>query len=140
MESSPTDSTATLTPPIPAPPPGSISTYTTSPESPSSKGLRAYWVEKNTKSLDGLPGVQSAMSTQRLPQSNWTRPKKGAKDRDDIGTEEILARNRTAKMKVAVEESVKMLGAFVVGMLVVIVYRRYEEWIAGVVARVGVSI
>lgn len=29
-------------------------------DAPAAKGMRDYWVQKNTKSLDGLPGIVSA--------------------------------------------------------------------------------
>ena len=36
-----------------------------------------------------------------------------------------------------VEEASRMFGAFVIGMLVVIVYGRIGDWVGGVVQRVG---
>ena len=52
----------------------------------------------------------------------------------------MLSRAKVVKRKEKVEEIGRMVGAFLVGMLVMIAFRRYEEWVAGVVARVGVSI
>ncbi len=35
------------------------------------KGLRAYWLKKNVKSIDGLPGITSAPYAKPTPQSTW---------------------------------------------------------------------
>ena len=43
--------------------------------------MRAYWIEKNSVSIDGLPGVLTAPRAHTMPQNGWSKEREAERSR-----------------------------------------------------------
>ena len=91
------------------------------------KGLIAYWMNTNMKSIDGLPGMQSAHRSGKVPDSRLVRVEEANRNAEGAGkggkatAEESMA-SIGAQRK---GESVRLLVGFLLGLAVADVYARY---------------
>ncbi|KAI0353191.1 hypothetical protein OH77DRAFT_1522671 [Trametes cingulata] len=95
----------------------------------SEKGLKAYWVEKNMRSIDGLPGIAHAQDVERVPVC-----RDAMKRADAAESGEVPKPNGVSKGKVAVANGdvvkrglerrrvEEWLVAFALGLVVAAVY------------------
>ena len=58
----------------------------------SDTGLKAYWIEKNLESLDGLPGLESAHKSKCTPVCEYNRDREGMKASMSAGTKTVMMR------------------------------------------------
>ena len=84
-------------------------------QGPAEKGLRAYWVEKNMQSIDGLPTLASAHECARVPESVFDEAKEGERA---VGLGENRARFKSGLAR----EQVGFLMGLVVGGLLAAIY------------------
>ena len=76
-------------------------------------GLKAYWAEKNATSLDGLPGLQTALDSDELPISTFDRDIK--KDTSNMMTKTVASMR--AEVFAKLDPHVTLLGGFVLGVV-----------------------
>ena len=60
------------------------------------KGLREYWANHNTKSIDGLPGVTCALDAPDAPTNKWNREEELARSREKAAINQNVARQLKA--------------------------------------------
>lgn len=80
------------------------------------KGMRNYWIEKNSLSIDGLPGVQIAPFAKETPRSGWSLEHKKQPSLSENG----LAIRKTARVDI----SAKLIVAFSLGALTTAIFMR----------------
>jgi hypothetical protein len=76
-------------------------------------GLKAYWTQKNLRSIDGIPALRSAPYSDEKPQSCWQPPKK------------MAAPTMLNTLKAVVDE--KLVGGLIAGVLISAVYFRLSK-------------
>ena len=91
------------------------------------KGLIAYWLNTNMKSIDGLPGMQSAHRSGKVPDSRLVRVEEAKKITEGEGKgEKVTAEEGMAGIVVQRKgDSARLLVAFLLGLAVADVYARY---------------
>ncbi|KAF7979858.1 hypothetical protein HWV62_40617 [Athelia sp. TMB] len=100
-------------------------------QGPADKGLRAYWLEKNMQSIDGLPTLASAHECARVPESVFDEAKEGERA---VVSGEGLAR---LKLGLAREQVGFLMGLVVGGLLAVVYVQMSAIWAMDVRARLG---
>lgn len=60
-------------------------------------GMRAYWIEKNSVSIDGLPGVLTAPRAHTVPQNWWSKERELERSRALVEEENAKQKVKDAK-------------------------------------------
>lgn len=95
------------------------------------KGLRAYWLKNNVKSMDGLPGVTSAPYAKPTPQSTWKltgKPETGKYDNEAASTTSVVR----GKAMVGSQDA-KLVAAFSLGVLVTMLSIRLSNRLSSLI-------
>ena len=91
-------------------------------------GMKAYWAKKNLRSLDGLPGIQTAHRLDFEPRSEFS-----VEECAGINWESQRHDQRQEKKDVLVvvpkveTQNLKLVAAFVLGMLLTATYSRLTK-------------
>ena len=95
-------------------------------ETRTEKGIRSYWVNTNSKSLDGLPGILYAPYAKTTPKSPWTLEGfKSQQPSNKAGQETVSLSLMTAK--VHLENNAKLLMAFSLGVLLTAIVTKISD-------------
>ena len=97
------------------------------------KGMRAYWVNTNMVSLDGLPGVEGAPFVGKVPKSAWTlegfkREEREMKRRLGVGKEgEEATKQLTKQSLAALPLDARLVAAFSLGVLTTALFMKLGD-------------
>ncbi|THH15288.1 hypothetical protein EW146_g5156 [Bondarzewia mesenterica] len=90
------------------------------------KGLVAYWLETNMKSIDGLPGMRSAHLSGKVPESRLVKDGKVIKEENETIVRAKGGVHRAVEVRKETDW-VKLVIAFMLGLMVASIYGRYQS-------------